>query len=365
MSSTVAEVCEKRRFEEDELTDGQSSSMLEDEAYGHAKKETAVRLNRLTVNNETKPLDYILKEHDVLTNIAHRHEVPILDRPFKIVLEDENVLIIDKPCSLPVHPCGRYYFNSLTSILEIDYKYKDLRLMYRLDRLTSGLMIISKNSATDVKLKRELVDRKVQKEYVCLVEGEFPSEPMTCSKSIEPCEPKMGVQWVRPDGHINKGKECITEFNLLKTNGKISAVRCFPKTGRTHQIRVHLQYLGYPIVNDYMYNSTVWGDDKGKNAVYGRTHEQLRVDLMKTFGAENWVVDFEESAVDFMQHKDKLDDKNGYIDLESIEFVAGKSTVYDPFCIDCHVQAKIPTEKQLEMYLHCWKYKVGGLVQLE
>lgn len=334
--------------------------------------QTAIKLGRLKINEEITSIDYCLYPTDVLTNIAHRHELPILDRKPKIVVDNDDVLVIDKPCSLPVHPCGRYFFNSLTKILKNEYGYETLRLMHRLDRLTSGLIIIAKNVKTDLKLKHEVTNRLVEKEYVCMVEGQFPSGPIECTKSIDVCYAKMGVQWVLKDDDP-KGKECLTRFELIKTDCKVSLVRCRPKTGRTHQIRVHLQYLGYPIIDDYMYNNKVWGETKGKHGDYGGTHEEICEALKMEFAAENWVLDFDQSLDNFNKHRQKMDDNEiglqqqkqisneqdivGVPELDESLQPENKSTLYDPYCIDCHVEAKIPTEKQLELHLHCLRYK--------
>lgn len=101
-------------------------------------------------------------------------------------------------------------------------------------------------------MSSEIRGMSVQKEYLCRVEGEFPSEEIEVSQPIEVFSNKIGVCGVDP-----QGKECTTVFKRLSFNGKSSVVLAKPKQGRMHQIRVHLQYLGHPIVNDILYNDIV------------------------------------------------------------------------------------------------------------
>lgn len=105
---------------------------------------------------------------------------------------------------------------------------------------------------------------------MCRVVGEFPEHEVVCEEPILVVSYKVGVCRVDP-----KGKPCKTIFQKLSYNGKTSVVKCLPRTGRTHQIRVHLQYLGYPIVNDPIYNMEAWGPEKGKGGKIGKTDEEL------------------------------------------------------------------------------------------
>lgn len=105
---------------------------------------------------------------------------------------------------------------------------------------------------------------------MCRVQGEFPEGELICEEPILVVSFKIGL--CRVD---SKGKECRTVFQKLSFNGKTSVVRCFPLTGRTHQIRVHLQYLGFPILNDPIYGSSAWGPDRGKGGLVGKSNEEL------------------------------------------------------------------------------------------
>ncbi|XP_071519411.1 pseudouridylate synthase RPUSD2-like [Panulirus ornatus] len=253
-------------------------------AHPAEEYERCIKSGTLTVNYEKVDTDYRLKHNDLLANIVHRHEVPVTAEQIPIVHVDEDLVVVDKPASIPVHPCGRYRHNTVVFILAKEYNLKNLRTIHRLDRLTSGLLLFGRTPKKAREMEQQIRTRQVTKEYVCRVEGEFPSEPVECNEPIEVVSYKIGVCKVSPTG-----KECRTEFQRLSYNGKTSVVLCRPHTGRMHQIRVHLQYLGYPIVNDPLYNHTVFGPNKAKGGIVGKTDEQLIQDLIKIHNAENWL----------------------------------------------------------------------------
>ncbi|CAH0726286.1 unnamed protein product, partial [Brenthis ino] len=237
-----------------------------------------------------------------------RHETPVLASPLRIIHVDEELLVLDKPCSLPVHPCGRYRHNTVVFILAKEYNLKNLRTIHRLDRLTSGLLLFGRSPKKARQMEHQIRNRQVQKEYVCRVDGEFPDEEIECQEPIEVVSYKIGVCKVSP-----KGKDCSTVFKRLGFNAKAntSVVLCRPKTGRMHQIRVHLQYLGYPVVNDPLYNHPVFGPLRGKGGdTGGKTDEQLVRDLIAIHNAENWLgVDAADD--DLLFSKPASDDKVG------------------------------------------------------
>merc|ERR1719458_864531 len=154
----------------------------------------------------------------------------------------------------------------------------------RLDRLTSGLLMFGRNPRKAREMEQQIRNRQVLKEYVCRVEGEFPEGKTECSQPVEVVSYKIGVCKVS-----THGKECRTEFERLSYNGVTSVVVCRPFTGRMHQIRVHLQYLGFPVMNDPLYNHEVFGPEKGKYGNIGKTDEELIQDLISIHNAENWL----------------------------------------------------------------------------
>lgn len=130
---------------------------------------------KITVNNEVVTPDYKIKNGDRIASYVHRHENPCLASKFNIIRETDDMLVINKPSSIPIHPTGKYRLNTILGILSKEYDYKQLHTVHRLDRLTSGVLILAKNPKKACELSQMIISRNVEKEYVCKVDGEFPA----------------------------------------------------------------------------------------------------------------------------------------------------------------------------------------------
>nr|CAD7415476.1 unnamed protein product [Timema poppensis] len=365
-------------------------------AHPAEEYERCIKTGMLTVNHEHVSVDYKLKHNDLLSNTVHRHEVPVTSESITIVHLDQDIVVVDKPSSIPVHPCGRYRHNTVVFILAKEYNLRNLRTLHRIDRLTSGVLLFGRTSERARTIEQQIRDRQVQKEYICCVEGDFPDGIVECNEAIEVVSFKIGVCRVSP-----KGKPCMTSFQKLEFNGKTSIVSCKPHTGRMHQIRVHLQFLGYPIINDPLYNHTVFGPEKGRGGNTGKTNDELVRDLISIHNADNWLgVDIGSELCIFKPlikgvSKDICVTKQDLSrDGETSVTSASKSplspstatktkisqvtvaiqtgheepdtsfdpskTTCDPNCHDCKVHYRDPLPSDLVMYLHAWKYQGPG-----
>lgn len=220
-----------------------------------------------SINGKAAKPDSIIKNGDRIENVVHRHEPPITSTPVKIIHHDKEreYLVINKPGSIPVHATGRYYHHSLVQILYKDFGFDKVYTINRLDRLTSGLMIVPLNADLARSLSTEFINGSVRKEYIARCMGEFPAEEIVCEEPLLTVDRQMGLNIVHP-----KGKPAKTVFNRIRydTNTHTSVVRCRPFTGRSHQIRVHLQFLGHPIANDPVYSEDcIWGSSLGKGGI--------------------------------------------------------------------------------------------------
>ncbi|XP_023246728.1 RNA pseudouridylate synthase domain-containing protein 2-like isoform X2 [Copidosoma floridanum] len=364
-------------------------------AHPAEEYERCIRAGTLTVNYQKVDVDYRLRHNDLLANVVHRHEVPVTSEPITVIHMDEDVVVVNKPASIPVHPCGRYRHNTVVFILAKEYNLKNLRTIHRLDRLTSGILLFGRTPKKARQMEHQIRNRQVQKQYVCRVEGEFPEEEIVCSEPIEVVSYKIGVCKVS-----DKGKDCVTKFKRLSYNGKSSVVLCKPQTGRMHQIRVHLQYLGYPVVNDPLYNHVVFGPHKGKGGNIGKTDEELVKDLIGIHNAENWLGMDGDSEMSLFKPKLDLDDripsdKEGSPSstpslseddqqqqlqpaqsqpAQSLKVTVGTQTGSEPpdstfsndkvtvdsHCYECKVKYRDPKPSDLVMYLHAWRYSGPG-----
>ncbi|KAF2800216.1 pseudouridine synthase [Melanomma pulvis-pyrius CBS 109.77] len=324
--------------------------------------EKAIVEGRVVLNG--KPVEStksIVKNGDVISHTLHRHEPPVTATSIGIVHEDDDLIVINKPAGMPVHPAGRYNFNSIIEIMRADRGYGWNPLpCNRLDRLTSGIMFIGKHKAAAEAMSAQIRERSVKKEYVTRVVGEFPEGEIVCEKPILQISPKLGLNRVRANG-----KEAKTVFKRLayyppkdSTQGAneeqqdgdgmawkklrgYSIVRCFPITGRTHQLRVHLQYLGHPISNDPIYaNQRVFGPSLGRAHSEDENDEDIMTRLAR-MGKED--------VADAVAYHDEMVDQ--YNKRKAEKMTGETCSVCDtPLYSD-------PGVHELGIYLHARRYR--------
>ena len=152
------------------------------EYYSKAIEEGKILINEKKITN-----DYILKDNDFLTHVTIRKENPIIYKKLDIVFQDENYLVVDKPSSWPVHVCGGYNFNTLQRILLDDYKFKDIKILHRLDKQTSGIVIFARNKESADIFRNKLHTEDIQKIYFARVKGSFEPKDkrIVCKKYIK------------------------------------------------------------------------------------------------------------------------------------------------------------------------------------
>ncbi|CAN6647467.1 tRNA pseudouridine(31) synthase [Trichomonascus vanleenenianus] len=194
-----------------------------------------------------------LKNHDVLEYNVHWHEPPIPAKEIRVVTETDDLVVVDKPSGVPVHPSGSYKSNTVTEIMQDKLGYK-IYPIHRLDKLTSGLLVLGKNSSIASTMGRKLQDRTVQKRYLARVKGQFPDHEM-CTYRL--CDFSFTLPTEAFAQRAKSGcRQAETCFKALKysPSDNCTIVECLPSTGRLHQIRKHLCMLGFPIINDSVYS---------------------------------------------------------------------------------------------------------------
>lgn len=222
--------------------------------------ESAVKSGRIQVDGQKVSVSYVVHSSQKISHFLHRHEPPVMSRDVEILCEEPDVLTVCKPASVPVHPCGQYRKNTVVGILQAEYGLAPLFPVHRLDRLVSGLLILARSASRADLFRQQIESGAVQKRYIARVIGVFPDKQQVVNANVNynAREGRSTVEVGDNQGNSTapvKGKAACTKFTRISTNGKHSIVLCEPVTGRTHQIRVHLQYTGHPIANDMLYLS--------------------------------------------------------------------------------------------------------------
>lgn len=172
---------------------------------------------------------------------------------FSILYEDEDILVINKPANMPIHPSLGNYENTLANGVAFYYAQKGESFVYRcvnrLDRDTTGALILAKNALSAAILSRQMRNRQIRRTYLALVEG-IPPERGTVSAPIARVEGST----IEREVNYESGESAVTHFERLAVGNGCSLVELHLETGRTHQIRVHMKHLGYPLPGDYLYH---------------------------------------------------------------------------------------------------------------
>ena len=211
--------------------------------------------NGILVNSHHQNVTYHLQEKDILELNAQDCKGDVneylepVDLPIEIIYEDENITVVNKPSNMPTHQSLNNHGNTPANALM--YRYRDkpyvFRASNRLDKDTSGVVITANNQYYASLISKKIQRGEVVKEYIAVVNGKVEGCGVI-DAPIDRIEESIIKRIVREDG-----ERAVTEYRALLTSDEISVLSVFPRTGRTHQIRVHMEYIGHPIIGDALY----------------------------------------------------------------------------------------------------------------
>ena len=260
------------------------------DAYIASKIDSISRTNvkrlieeeHITVNGKSSKVSYKVQlndEIDIEIPEAKELDIKAEDIPIDVVYEDSDIIVVNKPKGLVVHPANGNWDGTLVNAVMAICKDSlsgiggEIRpgIVHRLDKDTSGLLIIAKNDQAHLNMSNQIKDRQVKKIYYALVRGVVPENEATINMPIGRSTKDRKKMAVTKDG-----KEAITHFKVIERFNKYTLLEVKIDTGRTHQIRVHLSQIGYPVVGDEVYSN-------GKNE-FGVHGQLLHIITCKIFG---------------------------------------------------------------------------------
>ena len=230
-----------------------------------------VNSKQVQPNYKIKPLDEIIVYSD---KEAHGEEIVPEEMPLNIQYEDEQVMIVNKPPGLVVHPASGNYTGTLINgvawyLLQKNDTINEQNLprwglVHRIDKNTSGLMVLAKTEKAVRSLAKQFFDHTVRRQYIALAWGDLTEDAGTIVAHVGRHQRFRKLFDAYPEGE--HGKEAITHYKVLERFGYVTLVQCVLETGRTHQIRVHMQHIGHPLFNDDTYG----GDKIVKGTVFSK-----------------------------------------------------------------------------------------------
>jgi len=261
-----SELYEHFRFEADK---GQSLIRLDKylsqrmEAVSRSRIQSAADAGNILVNGDPVKSSYKVKPGDIvailLPHPPRSLEILPEDIPLSIVYEDEELIVVNKPAGMVVHPAHGNFDGTLVNALMFHLKDNPLfangserpGLVHRIDKDTSGLLVVGKTDRAVNKLARQFFEKTSERTYHAIIWGNLDEDEGTITGNIGRHPKERKKMYVFPDGE--QGKPAVTHYKVLERFGYVTLVECRLETGRTHQIRVHFQYLKHPLFNDAEY----------------------------------------------------------------------------------------------------------------
>jgi len=232
--------------------------LMEKTGFSRNHFQKLIDNDKVLVNGKSVKASYMVKENDEILVMEQEEALDILaeDIPLDIVYEDEYLLVVNKPSGMVVHPaCGNYSHTLVNALMyhcnQLSNVNGDVRpgIVHRIDADTSGLLLVAKNDMVHNHLAKQISEKSVVRKYVCLVHGVILEDRATIDAPIGRDIKNRKKMCVTGDN----SKDAVTHIRVLERYKTATLVECVLETGRTHQIRVHMEYIKHPVVNDLVY----------------------------------------------------------------------------------------------------------------
>ena len=254
------------------------SSHLEDTSRNRI--QCAIKLGYVKVGEKTAKANLLVRPGDVIRFVMpyRRRGVDIVpqDIPLDIVYEDDDVLVVNKPAGMVVHPGHGHFDGTLVNALlfHLNAPATDSEkagiLVHRIDKDTSGLLLVAKNDEAQLKLAKQFFNHTTERRYQAIVWGDIKENEGTIDKNITR-DPGDRIRFKVTD-NPDEGKHAVTHYRVLERFGFVTLVECQLETGRTHQIRVHMASIGHPLFNDERYG----GAEIRKGTIYSKYRQFIK-----------------------------------------------------------------------------------------
>lgn len=254
--------------------------LVETTDYTRSKIKKMIDNNNVLVNNKIAKASYIIKENDNIdiTPLTEETTVSAENIPLDIVYEDDDLIVINKSSGMVVHPAPGNYTGTLVNALMYHTNHlstvnTSIRpgIVHRIDADTSGLLLVAKNDKTHNLLAEAISKKEVVREYIALVHGIINEDTATIDAPIGRDKNNRKKMCVTSEN----SKDAITHIKVLERYKNATLIKCKLETGRTHQIRVHLNYIGHPIVND-----PVYGPKKVIDSAFGQMLHAVKISFV-------------------------------------------------------------------------------------
>ena len=222
--------------------------------HSRSEWQKHIKSGKIKVNNQVITTNYLLKNHDLISYALRPEEEPKVDKDYIKLYEDIDIIVVSKNANIPISPSGKYFYNTLLNVIKEKERLKDIYAVHRLDRETSGVVVLAKNKHSCRNLCENFAEGKVKKTYHAILKGSMQKREILVDFPIKRNQGESKIK-VRQITCLD-GKPAKTLFKKLSTKYGVTSAKIKTFTGRNHQIRCHAWHVNLPVLGDKLYGRT-------------------------------------------------------------------------------------------------------------